>query len=73
MELHSYLLVNCTNDTNSYLDDHDATLAAFTSDGFFKTGDYAYCVDNEYVIEGRISTDCQYIYIVQQKAFTNFR
>ncbi|KAL8789899.1 MAG: hypothetical protein Q9195_006609 [Heterodermia aff. obscurata] len=40
-----------------YLDDHEATQAALTSDGFFKTGDYAYCVDGEYVIEGRISTD----------------
>ena len=47
-----------TDDINSYLDDDEATQAALTSDGFFKTGDYAYSVDGEYVIEGRISTDC---------------
>ncbi|KAI0132399.1 acyl-CoA synthetases/AMP-acid ligases II [Xylariales sp. AK1849] len=40
-----------------YLGDEKATRAAFTSDGFFKTGDSVVKVGNEYVIEGRVSTD----------------
>ncbi|KAK0724920.1 hypothetical protein B0H67DRAFT_569137 [Lasiosphaeris hirsuta] len=40
-----------------YLDDIEATKAAFTSDGFFKTGDYVSRLGKEYVFEGRTSTD----------------
>lgn len=46
-------------DNNSYLDDEEATNAAFTSDGFYKTGDNARRVGDEYVIEGRATTDCE--------------
>lgn len=48
-------------DSNSYLDDNEATQAAFTSDGFYKTGDLAHLVNGEYVIDGRTSADCEYI------------
>lgn len=47
---------------DSYLGDDEATKAAFTSDGFYKTGDYAHLVNGEYVIDGRTSTDCKYKY-----------
>ncbi|KAI1279487.1 acyl-CoA synthetases/AMP-acid ligases II [Xylaria sp. FL0933] len=40
-----------------YLDDETATAAAFTPDGFYKTGDIARRVEDEYIIEGRASTD----------------
>lgn len=53
---------------NSYLDDDEATQAAFTSDGFYKTGDYAHVVNGEYVIDGRTSTDCKYIDHFYRKA-----
>lgn len=45
---------------NRYLDDDEATKAAFTNDGFFKTGDHAHRVGDDVVIDGRISTDCKY-------------
>lgn len=46
---------------NSYLGDDEATRAAFTSDGFYKTGDNAHLVDGEYIIDGRSSADCKCI------------
>ena len=55
------MIASSSSNMNSYLDDDEATQAAFTSDGFFKTGDYAHLVNGEYVIDGRTSSDCKYI------------
>ena len=55
------LVIACAYNINSYLDDDEATQAAFTTDGFYRTGDYGRRVDNEYVIDGRVSADCKYI------------
>lgn len=54
---HGEILLKTSFLFSYYLHDDDATRAALTSDGFFKTGDYARLVDGEYVIEGRTSTD----------------
>ncbi|KAF7585837.1 hypothetical protein BBP40_010035 [Aspergillus hancockii] len=40
-----------------YLGDDNATRNNFTSDGYFRTGDYGRHVDDEYVMEGRVATD----------------
>lgn len=57
---------------NSYLDDDEATRAAFTSDGFYKTGDNAHHVDGEYVIDGRSSSDCKCIdHFLRKAPFPN--
>lgn len=44
---------------HSYLDNEAATKAAFDEDGFFKTGDLAHRVGDEYVFDGRAATDCK--------------
>ncbi|PHH68333.1 hypothetical protein CDD82_633 [Ophiocordyceps australis] len=40
-----------------YLGDQKATREAFTSDGYFKTGDLASRVGNDWVLEGRATSD----------------
>lgn len=55
------LVIAFAYSVNSYLDDDEATRAAFTSDGFYKTGDNAHLVDGEYIIDGRSSSDCKCI------------
>ncbi|KAF7171753.1 hypothetical protein CNMCM5623_004045 [Aspergillus felis] len=40
-----------------YLGDSKATEAAFDHDGFYRTGDQAYRVGEDYILEGRASTD----------------
>lgn len=55
------LMIAFAYSVNSYLDDDEATRAAFTSDGFYKTGDNAHLVDGEYIIDGRSSSDCKCI------------
>lgn len=55
------LVIASAYSVNSYLDDDEATRAAFTSDGFYKTGDNAHLVDGEYIIDGRSSSDCKCI------------
>lgn len=62
----------CTSNTNSYLDDEEATQAAYTSDGFFKTGDCARLINGDYVIDGRASTDCKYMDHIDRKVLVNF-
>lgn len=42
----------------SYLNDHDKTAVSFDEEGYYKTGDFARLVGEDYVIEGRGSTDC---------------
>ncbi|KAM0390384.1 hypothetical protein ACHAQC_007553 [Fusarium culmorum] len=42
---------------SGYLGDEAKTKESMTADGFFKTGDYARRVGDEYVMEGRVSTD----------------
>ncbi|CEJ81029.1 hypothetical protein VHEMI01181 [[Torrubiella] hemipterigena] len=42
-----------------YIGDEAATAAAMTDDGFYRTGDAARCIDGEYVLEGRESSDCK--------------
>lgn len=51
-----YLLINLS----SYLGDEAKTKESMTADGFFKTSDYARRVGDEYVMEGRVSTDCKF-------------
>ncbi|ESU16012.1 hypothetical protein SNK03_009942 [Fusarium graminearum] len=43
---------------SGYLGDEAKTKESMTADGFFKTSDYARRVGDEYVMEGRVSTDC---------------
>lgn len=45
--------------TLSYLNDGAATSAAFDCDGYYKTGDLAHRIGEDYVFEGRVSTDCK--------------
>ncbi|MCJ1348491.1 hypothetical protein MMC31_006723, partial [Peltigera leucophlebia] len=54
---HGEILIKTAVLFSRYLDDDEATQAAFTTDGFYKTGDYAHLVNGEYVIDGRTSTD----------------
>ncbi|GAB1192532.1 hypothetical protein APSETT444_001724 [Aspergillus pseudonomiae] len=42
---------------SGYLDDEEATRAAFDDQGFHKTGDFAHRVGDDYVLDGRASTD----------------
>ncbi|KNG91516.1 hypothetical protein ANOM_000011 [Aspergillus nomiae NRRL 13137] len=42
---------------SGYLDDEEATRAAFDNEGFHKTGDFAHRVGDDYVLDGRASTD----------------
>ncbi|EKJ71870.1 hypothetical protein NXS19_013828 [Fusarium pseudograminearum] len=42
---------------SGYLGDEAKTKESMAADGFFKTGDYARRVGDEYVMEGRVSTD----------------
>jgi malonyl-CoA/methylmalonyl-CoA synthetase len=47
-------------DDSSYLNNKEATSASFDSDGFYKTGDMARRVGDDFIFEGRISTDCKH-------------
>lgn len=43
---------------SKYLHDREATIAAHTEDGYFRTGDLAHVDENEFIfIDGRVSTD----------------
>lgn len=55
------LVIAFANCVTSYLGNDEATRAAFTSDGFYKTGDKAHLVDGEYIIDGRSTADCKCI------------
>lgn len=44
---------------NSYLDDEVATKTAIDEEGFYRTGDLAHRVGDEYIFDGRASTDCE--------------
>jgi malonyl-CoA/methylmalonyl-CoA synthetase len=41
-----------------YLNDPVATKQAFTTDGFYRTGDCGHKVGDDYVFDGRVSSDC---------------
>ena len=41
-----------------YLNNDEANARAFDEEGYFRSGDVLRRVGNEYVYEGRISTDC---------------
>lgn len=41
-----------------YIGDEENTAASFTEDGFYKTGDLVHRRGDDYVLEGRTSTDC---------------
>jgi malonyl-CoA/methylmalonyl-CoA synthetase len=43
----------------SYLGDDAATRAAFTSDGFYRSGDLAHLTGEDYILDGRASGDCK--------------
>ncbi len=66
------LVIAFAYSVNSYLDDDEATRVAYTSDGFYKTGDNAHLVDGEYIIDGRSSSDCKYIdHFLRKAPFPN--
>lgn len=44
--------------TARYIGDDDNASASFTDDGFYKTGDLVHRSGDDYVLEGRTSTDC---------------
>jgi hypothetical protein len=44
----------------SYLNNPEATRAAFTDDGFYRTGDVAHMDGDEFIFDGRVSTDCKW-------------
>lgn len=46
--------------STSYLADEAATKRAFTEDGFYRTGDVVHAVGDDYVFDGRLSTECEY-------------
>lgn len=49
----------CINTPCSYIGDEKATEAAFDEDGFYKTGDIAQRVGNQYFFQGRAYSDCK--------------
>jgi non-ribosomal peptide synthetase component E (peptide arylation enzyme) len=42
------------------LDNPQKTEASFDADGFYRTGDEAHLVNGEYVLDGRLSSDCKF-------------
>lgn len=46
--------------TDRYLGDEGDASASFTDDGFYKTGDLVHRSGDDYVLEGRTSTDCMF-------------
>jgi malonyl-CoA/methylmalonyl-CoA synthetase len=46
---------------SSYLSDPVTTEQAFEDEGYFKTGDYVRRVGGQYVIDGRINSDCEHL------------
>ena len=47
------------SDHISYLDNPEATEAAFDEEGYFRTGDSARLVGSNVVLDGRFKTDCK--------------
>lgn len=43
----------------SYVNDDETTRAAFDNEGFYKTGDYARRIGEQYFFDGRVSCDCK--------------
>ncbi|KAF9888850.1 hypothetical protein FE257_008219 [Aspergillus nanangensis] len=54
---HGEILIRNPVMFSHYLGDEAATQAAFTEDGFFRTGDVGRKVGEDYVLEGRASSD----------------
>ncbi|KAJ5175405.1 uncharacterized protein N7482_001282 [Penicillium canariense] len=54
---HGELQIKSANLFSHYLGDEAATKAAFTEDGYYKTGDVAHVVGDDYVFDGRLSTE----------------
>lgn len=50
---------SCTNTPCSYIGDKKATEAAFDEDGFYRTGDIAQRVGDQYFFQGRAYSDCK--------------
>ncbi|KAJ5463790.1 hypothetical protein N7475_008734 [Penicillium sp. IBT 31633x] len=55
---HGEILVKSPIGFSHYIGDEAATRAAFDEEGFYKTGDQAHRVGDDYYFEGRISSDC---------------
>jgi long-subunit acyl-CoA synthetase (AMP-forming) len=43
----------------SYLNNEEATKAVLDKDGFYHTGDLAHLEVDEYIFDGRASSDCE--------------
>ncbi|GES60561.1 amp-binding enzyme [Aspergillus terreus] len=54
---HGEILIKKSVMFTGYLGDSKAAEAAFDHDGFYRTGDQAYRVGEDYILEGRASTD----------------
>ncbi|KAE8413977.1 hypothetical protein BDV36DRAFT_299488 [Aspergillus pseudocaelatus] len=54
---HGEILVKHPNMFIEYINDEAATKAAFDHEGFYKTGDYAERIGNDYFFKGRVSSD----------------
>lgn len=48
-----------TNTNISYVGDEKATRAAFDDEGFYRTGDQAHRVGDDFYFDGRLSQDCK--------------
>ncbi|GFF36871.1 hypothetical protein IFM51744_03272 [Aspergillus udagawae] len=54
---HGELLIKGQSMFSHYLNDEAATRAAFDDEGFYRTGDLVHRVGDQYVLDGRASTD----------------
>ncbi|THC90660.1 hypothetical protein EYZ11_009885 [Aspergillus tanneri] len=54
---HGEILAKSPNMFTHYIGDEEATCAAFDDEGFYKTGDHAHRVGDDYYFDGRVSCD----------------
>ncbi|KAM3438750.1 hypothetical protein MY4824_003052 [Beauveria thailandica] len=52
-----------------YIENEEATKAAFDDEGYYKTGDLGHVVGDKYVFEGRANDDCKCSFLVEVTIF----
>ncbi|KAL4802408.1 hypothetical protein BDV18DRAFT_163812 [Aspergillus unguis] len=69
---HGEILVKSPVRFSHYVGDEAATRAAFDEEGFYKTGDQAHRIGDDYYFDGRISSDCMlFLYLLCPIRVTN--